>query len=143
GRVFLTMLHEVTPFLAPHDVVDLYVEADRRLGEDLDSETTKRLRAGANLVAANTSGARAVPLVAGFSLEQEVLQYEGEWIRRALDQAQGSVTRAARLLGLTHQGLCYIINTRHKSLLTARAPVRIRRKSIIKKPKAKAAAMAK
>jgi hypothetical protein len=43
------------------------------------------------------------------------------------------VTRAAKILGLTHQGLCYIINHRHKSLLTARAPIRVRRKSVMKK----------
>ena len=47
----------------------------------------------------------------------------------------GSVTRAARTLGLTHQGLCYIINHRHQSLLSARAPIRVRRKPVIKKHK--------
>jgi hypothetical protein len=52
-----------------------------------------------------------------------------------LEEANGSVTRAARTLGLTHQGLCYIINHRHKSLLSARAPIRVRRKSVIKKHK--------
>jgi hypothetical protein len=45
------------------------------------------------------------------------------------------VTRAARNLGLTHQGLCYIINHRHQELLTARTPVRVRRRSIIGKGK--------
>jgi tetratricopeptide (TPR) repeat protein len=143
GRIFLTILHEVTPFLGPHDVVDIYVEADRRLDEGMDSETSERLRSGARMLAANTISDKATLLMDGFSLEQEVLKYEGEWIKRALDQALGSVTRAARLLGLTHQGLCYIINTRHKSLMTSRAPVRIRRKSIIKKPKTKTASIGK
>jgi len=45
------------------------------------------------------------------------------------------VTRAARNPGLTHQGLCYIINHRHQELLTARTPVRVRRRSIIGKGK--------
>jgi len=137
GRTFLTMLEELRHFLSPREIIDLYQQADKRLGRELNAETVDRLRGAARMVAANTAGASTIPFADSSSLEKEVLKFEGEWIRRALDQAQGSVTRAAKLLGLTHQGLCYIINTRHKSLLTARAPVRIRRKSIIKKPRAK------
>jgi len=66
------------------------------------------------------------------SLEAEVLQYEGNLIRRALEASGGSVTRAARMLGVTHQGLAFILNGRHKSLLSARKPVKHRRRSIIK-----------
>jgi tetratricopeptide (TPR) repeat protein len=69
---------------------------------------------------------------AGCSLENEVLRYEGELIQRALETASGSVTRAARMLGITHQGLAFILNGRHKSLLTVRTPVRRRRKSIFR-----------
>ena len=69
---------------------------------------------------------------AGCSLENEVLVYEGELIQRALEAASGSVTRAARLLGITHQGLAFILNGRHKTLLTVRTPVRRRRKSIFR-----------
>ena len=64
---------------------------------------------------------------------EQVHKRENELINAALVEAGGSVTRAARILGLTHQGLCYIINHRHKDLLVARAPIRVRRKSIIKK----------
>jgi transcriptional regulator with GAF, ATPase, and Fis domain len=53
---------------------------------------------------------------------EQVREFERTLIRQALEEAQGSVTRAARALGLTHQGLCYIINHRHKELLTSRAP---------------------
>jgi len=42
------------------------------------------------------------------------------------------VTRAARLLGITHQGLAFILNGRHKSLLSIRTPVKRRRRSIIR-----------
>jgi len=42
------------------------------------------------------------------------------------------VTRAARLLGVTHQGLAFILNGRHSDLLAIRTPVKRRRKSIIK-----------
>jgi transcriptional regulator with GAF, ATPase, and Fis domain len=53
-------------------------------------------------------------------------------IRRALEVSKGSVTRAARLLGITHQGQAFIINGRHKSLLAIRTPVKTRRRSIIR-----------
>lgn len=66
----------------------------------------------------------------GCSLEQEVLQYEGGLIKDALDEAKGSVTRAARLLGVTHQGLAFILQGRHKDLLSARTPVRHRRRKL-------------
>jgi len=66
------------------------------------------------------------------SLEEQVLHYEGNLIRQALEASEGSVTRAARMLGVTHQGLAFILNGRHKSLLTARKPVKRRRRSIIR-----------
>lgn len=66
------------------------------------------------------------------SLEAEVLRYEGSLIKRALESSGGSVTRAARLLGTTHQGLAFILNGRQRSLMSARKPVRPRRKSIIR-----------
>lgn len=65
-------------------------------------------------------------------LEEQVLRYEGDLIRRALETCGGSVTRAARLLGITHQGLAFIINGRHKHLLSVRTPVKPRRRSIIR-----------
>jgi tetratricopeptide (TPR) repeat protein len=66
------------------------------------------------------------------SLEEQVLHYEGNLIRRALETSEGSITRAARLLGVTHQGLAFILNGRHKDLLPARKPVKRRRRSIIR-----------
>lgn len=59
-------------------------------------------------------------------LQAEVMKYEASIVRRALAQSSGSVTRAARLLGLSYQGLAYVISSRHKSLLGERSPVRRR-----------------
>lgn len=67
-----------------------------------------------------------------YSLESEVLNYEANLIRKALEATGGSVTRAARLLGVTHQGLAFILNGRHKDLLAIRTPVKRRRRSIIR-----------
>lgn len=67
----------------------------------------------------------------GYSLEDEVVRYEGELIKRALEAEKGSVTRAARLLGVTHQGLAFILQGRQKNLLHVRKPVQRRRRSIL------------
>jgi tetratricopeptide (TPR) repeat protein len=66
------------------------------------------------------------------SLEELVRYYEGDLIRQALETSGGSVTRAARLLGITHQGLAFILNGRHRNLLSVRTPVKRRRRSIIR-----------
>jgi tetratricopeptide (TPR) repeat protein len=59
-------------------------------------------------------------------LQAEVLRYEGALIRQALGKVNGSVTRAAALLGMSYQGLAYVIQSRHKDLLKERSPIRRR-----------------
>lgn len=70
---------------------------------------------------------------AGCSIEEEVLRYEASLIKLALDNAKGSVTRAARLLGITHQRLGSMLQGRHKDLLYAKKPAQTRKRSIITK----------
>jgi tetratricopeptide (TPR) repeat protein len=133
GRMFLTILEELKNFLPPGEIGDIYQGADERLGNQLDPETSARLRACARLAVTNAAVAKTENTGVRGSFEEEVHKRESELIRHALDEAGGSVTRAARMLELTHQGLCYIINHRHQQLLTARAPIRVRRKSLIKR----------
>jgi tetratricopeptide (TPR) repeat protein len=59
-------------------------------------------------------------------LQGEVQRYEGAIIRQALGKVNGSVTRAAALLGMSYQGLAYVIQSRHKDLLKERSPIRRR-----------------
>ncbi len=73
-----------------------------------------------------------VPALSSGSLEDQVLAYESGLIKQALETSDGSVTRAARILGISHQGLAFILNGRHKDLLAARKPVKRRRRSIIR-----------
>jgi two-component system response regulator AtoC len=70
---------------------------------------------------------------AEFSLVEEVRLYEERFIERALKESRGRVTQAAHLLGLKHQSLIAIIESRHKRLLELRTPVQPRRRSIIKR----------
>ncbi len=60
--------------------------------------------------------------LAGRTLVEEVKRYEGDLIKQALILSEGSVTKAARMLGITHQRLIYILESRHKDLLTVRTP---------------------
>jgi DNA-binding NtrC family response regulator len=64
---------------------------------------------------------------AGCSLDEEVQLYESSLIQMALKAAQGRITQAARLLGVTHQRLSSILQGRHKDLLVSRTPVKRRR----------------
>ncbi len=134
GQIFLTMIEELKAFLPNNQIKDFYAQADQRLGEDVSRETLQRLRACARSltgisepVTTMADGTVRIPFT------EEVRKCESALIKRALEEAKGSVTRASKMLGLTHQGLCYIINHRHKNLLAARAPIRVRRKSLIKK----------
>ncbi len=70
----------------------------------------------------------------GFTFFDEIHRYEALLIEKALRDAQGSVSHAARALGMkNHQALVFMLNTRHKVLLPMRTQPKSRRQSIIKK----------
>jgi DNA-binding NtrC family response regulator len=89
------------------------------------------------IAARQTHHAALADAWAGCSLEEEVLRYEAQLIKLALETAQGSVTRAARLLGVSHQRLGSILLGRHKNLLSAKKPAQRRKRSIITKIQSK------
>lgn len=72
----------------------------------------------------------------GTTLEEQKKHFEARLIARALEQENGSVTRAARELGLSHPGLLKILDGRQsKTLGAVRSPKRVRRKSgIMRRP---------
>lgn len=118
GRTRLLMLELLREHIRAADLFSLYLEADERLGPRADSENLEHLRATARLAIQIARRALDAPveLAAGRSLKEEVRRFEGELIKRALEKSEGQVTNAARLLGISHQGLCEILNSRHKSL---------------------------
>src|SRR6185369_5092327 len=70
----------------------------------------------------------------GFSLKRYVKDAERKVIRRALREAEGSVTRAAHLLGFRHhQSLINLINSRHRQLINERSTVRKRKRTILRR----------
>jgi DNA-binding NtrC family response regulator len=73
-----------------------------------------------------------IPEKAECILDDEMKRHEAELIRQALGRAAGSVTRAARMLGITHQRLTYLLEHRHTELIADRKPIVKRRRGIIK-----------
>jgi tetratricopeptide (TPR) repeat protein len=141
GIAAVTAIEELSDHLSVDALENYYRTAETLLSNSQNLSIKTRLGKCARrvlsvaLTEANTAtptSADGVTMEPGFSLDTEVLRYEGELIRRALKESGGSVTRAARLLGVTHQGLAFILNGRHSDLLSSRTPVKRRRRSIIR-----------
>jgi len=137
GVAAVTAIEELSDHLPVDALHSYYRTAETLLSNSQNLSLRTRLGECARRVlslaiadAATTD--KVPPLQPGFSLDSEVLRYEGNLIRRALEESGGSVTRAARLLGVTHQGLAFILNGRHSDLLSIRTPVKRRRRSIIR-----------
>jgi tetratricopeptide (TPR) repeat protein len=139
GIAALTAIEELGDFLSADALQEYYKTAEELLAKSQNLSLKTRLGECARRVLSvsldkpSTTGAVAdASIPSGFSLDAEVLRYEGTLIRRALEECGGSVTRAARRLGVTHQGLAFILNGRHTDLLAIRTPVKRRRRSIIR-----------
>ncbi len=65
-------------------------------------------------------------LTSGRTLNEEISAFEHDTIKLALENSSGSVTHAARSLGVSYQSLTYMLETRHRDLLTERTPIRRR-----------------
>jgi tetratricopeptide (TPR) repeat protein len=130
GHAALTLVEEhAQERLAADEAHQTYRRADELLARTQDAEDQARLRACARVVMERLGG---VELPEGFSLPRAVRAYEARFIGRALAEEDGSVSRAARRLGVTHQSLAHTLRTRHRQLLAARTPAVPRRRSIIR-----------
>jgi tetratricopeptide (TPR) repeat protein len=133
GLALLTLLeeHGTTWRLSPDEVYEAYQRADRLLKDTQEAEDIVRLRACSRTVMKRLATVQLGDK--NFTLPGAVYEFEAKLIERALEESGGSITKAARLLGLTHQTLGSILNTRHKKLTAKRKPQQKRLKSIIKK----------
>lgn len=118
GRTQLIMVEELRNHLSPADLSKLYLEADERVGHMPDADTVERLRSASRITiaAAQRALGRSIEDLLNGSLKEKVRRYEAELIKRAMDESHGQVTSAARRLGISHQGLCEILKSRHKGL---------------------------
>jgi tetratricopeptide (TPR) repeat protein len=131
GLAALTLIEEI-PALTPTKLQAAYDRVREWLSKSEEQEILLRLSEAAGKLASSVRGelsaeqATEALLSKPSDLTKGRLDAEREMIRQALAQANGSVTHAAPLLGLSYQGLAYIIQSRHKDLLKARTPVRPR-----------------
>lgn len=136
GIAAVTAIEELSTYLSPEVLQDYYRTAEQLLANSQNLSLKNRLgecaRRVLSISLAQQAEQSSASMPPGFSLDAEVLRYEGSLIRRALEESGGSVTRAARMLGVTHQGLAFILNGRHSDLLAIRTPVKKRRRSIIR-----------
>jgi len=131
GLAALTLIEELED-LTPDSLYAAYDRASDWLSKSQSQELLLRLNAAARRVFATLRGelkaeaATEAILNKPCNLPGEVLKFEASLIRQALAQANASVTRAAALLGMSYQGLAYVIGSRHKDLLKERSPIRKR-----------------
>ena len=142
GRALLSLMEEHADRISEDELLEAYERAHHLLEETQDAETIKRLRACAFRVVSERRASLAQRRVrsfsdfwANFDLNERVHTYEARYVRRALLDGQGSVTRAARLLGLHHHATLAAMldeaSGRHKDLAHLRTPPESRKQSII------------
>jgi DNA-binding NtrC family response regulator len=132
GLTFLSLIEEHATRLSDYELYLTYLKADRLLASRQDAEDLARLRSCARVVMKRLLGRDLHDK--GFYLPDVLLAYEARFIEQALKEERGSITRAATRLGLTHQRLSYVLDSRHRELRQKRTPP-ISRKSIIRKDK--------
>lgn len=128
GLAAISMIEELN--LPGRALFRAYRTADECLSETQDEEVMARLR-GCARVAVNQLG--GPQLDKNFSLRSAMLLLESRYIEEALTKSEGRITKAASLLGISHQALHNMLGNRQKNLLSDRLPLRKRRKSIMKR----------
>jgi tetratricopeptide (TPR) repeat protein len=132
GLAALALIEELSEHLTADEMQAVYQRAYDWLLASQDSQTLHRLLKAASRVL-NVGTQESTKPETG-KLRDAIQKYEKEIIRQALRDSEGSVTRAARLLGVSYQALIYLLQNRHQDLLLERSPAVPRRKTLIKKP---------
>jgi CheY-like chemotaxis protein len=134
GQAALVMVEELATYLSNDKLKAAVDRADKLLSTTQEISTLRRLKTCACRVLSSFHANPGLPPAVdwtSFSLEPEVLRYEAHFIRLALKESDGRVTRAAGLLDLSgHQALQFILKNRHKDLLSDRTPIRPRKRSL-------------
>jgi tetratricopeptide (TPR) repeat protein len=147
GHAALALVEELGTRLGHAELCDAFTRAHETLSGARNPETLARLTACARRALESSAASReegededaaeGTPEERwdGFSLKSEVMRYEAEVISRALRDADGVVSRAAKLLGFKHhQTFVALLNNRHRELLGERRPVIPRRRSYVRRP---------
>jgi len=137
GLAALTIIEELGDRFTPHELGIIFERAADFLAASQSPAILARLSAVARrvvyIVTALPINAEQTYMTRGkawtkISFYDEVHHYEALLIERALRETSGKVSRAAKLLQLSHQTLIFLLNNRHKDLLPARRPAIPRRR---------------
>jgi CheY-like chemotaxis protein len=135
GLGALVMIEELATYLSNDDLNATVERARELLKNTQDMSTLRRLAACAcralSLIYPSPRFPASVDWT-NFSFSDAVLCYEAHFIKLALKDAGGGVTRAAHLLGFKHhQTLLNMLNGRHQSLRHGIPPITPRKRSIV------------
>jgi tetratricopeptide (TPR) repeat protein len=136
GRAHLVFLEELSANLSTEEMVERYLSADRLLENSKNAETLSRLRASSRRLITALSdmtdkNSSFDDVMMEGTLYDELARYEGELVRRAWEHSGGRLTRTAKILGISHQGLRFILDGRLKDRIPGITPPRPRRRSIM------------
>lgn len=127
----LVQIEELQSVLSEEEKTTLFKEANESLSDSENPKTQKRLKEAAKICLKDEEEFDWK----NFNLPEEVKKCEAKFIKKALLETNGSVTKAAKLLGISHQNLSLLLKNRHKDLAYAKKPRR--KRSDRKKPKTK------
>jgi tetratricopeptide (TPR) repeat protein len=154
GIASLSLIEELGAELTFDELRLAYVRADELLSESQHPEILTRLRrAAAKVFAAdaprNKEKSEGHPAKSsavdetrhsdrhtweGFSLKEEVRRLEERYIRLALENSEGRISHAAKLLGFEdHGSLNSLLKNKYQHLRAARLPAFPRKRSIIRR----------
>jgi tetratricopeptide (TPR) repeat protein len=131
GLAALALIEELPEHLTEDELCSLVESARGFLKYTQSASTLRRLTECAWRALSTIHTTR--PDWTTFSLSETLRRHEARFIQMALEDTDGSVTKAAALLGLPgHQSLNFILHRRHPELLNARRPIRPRRRRLLK-----------
>ena len=131
GLAALAFIEELADLMSEDELCSVVERARMYLQDTQDPLVLNRLSKCACRVLSIIHTAR--PDWSTFSLTETLRRHEGRFIQMALEDAGGSVTKAASLLGLPgHQSLNFILQNRHRDLLNSRTPIKPRRRRLFK-----------
>lgn len=131
ATVKLTCLEEIGDSMSPVERSQMLAEAEQSLSGSGSQAIVNRLQSVAWAWESGESNWD------DFVLTEKVHEFEAHYIKKALLQCDGSVTKAARLLGVSHQHLSLLLKKRHSDLAYAKKQRKRRsdrkKKSAVKK----------
>jgi tetratricopeptide (TPR) repeat protein len=127
GLAALALLEELGEHLSAEETQTVYGRAYEWLVSSQHEETLRRLL-GVSMQLMSFGKEQEIETKG--TLRDVLQSYEAKLIKQALQRAGGTVTQAARLLGISHQSLIYLLKNRHRELLKERTPPVKRRRNL-------------